>query len=394
MKTTDRSPLKGQKVKRNFKVCRKYLTEISKKLRLPRLSARALAVAASSIAVCAAIVLISVIGGRSMPVKAADINIGAETELSGSLSGGAGRFTETSDEAQFSDTEASPSGEAGSDASADAASDAALSAQSSTDDTRYTVTFAFHSRESISCSAEKPASVGELAERLGIVFGDTDVLNISADTVISEDTVITTDKVTYGTERVSTAIAYTTKYIDDSSLRSGTTKVSQYGQNGETITEYSVKYVNGVEESRTEVSSYTAKNPVEQVIRRGTAVYKPPTSSAVVEYGGKDGGTFVGGDGKTYTYSYYVDVSAVMYYSGGGTRIGLPADENIIAVDPSVIPLGSQVYITGSYADIGVRTAADTGTAIKGNIIDICFDRDNPLAQNFGRRAMRVYILK
>ncbi len=329
-----------------------------------------------------------------MPVKAADINIGAETELSGSLSGGAGRFTETSDEAQSSGTEASPSGEAGSDASADAASDTALSAQSSTDDTRYTVTFAFHSRESISCSAEKPASVGELAERLGITFGDTDVLNISADTVISEDTVVTTDKVTYGTERVSTAIAYTTKYIDDSSLRSGTTKVSQYGQNGETITEYSVKYVNGVEESRTEVSSYTAKNPVEQVIRRGTAVYKPQTSSAVVEYGGKDGGTFVGGDGKTYTYSYYVDVSAVMYYSGGGTRIGLPADENIIAVDPSVIPLGSQVYITGSYADIGVRTAADTGTAIKGNIIDICFDRDNPLAQNFGRRAMRVYILK
>lgn len=357
---------------------------------MPKLSARTFAVAASSIAVCAAIILISVISGRNMPVKAADVYIGAEAETSESLSGGVGRFTETSVEMQNSDTKSSSADD---EISADPSSDADVSAQSDVDNTRYTVTFAFHSRESISCSAEKPASVGELAERLGITFGESDILNVAVDTVITDDTVITTDKVTYGTERVSTAIAYTTKYVDDSSLRSGTTKVSQYGQNGETVTEYSVKYVNGVEESRTEISSYIAKNPVEQVIRRGTAVYKSPSSSAGVEYGGKDGGTFVGGDGKTYSYSYYIDVSAVMYYSGGGTLIGLPADENIIAVDPSVIPLGSQVYITGDYADIGVRTAADTGTAIKGNIIDICFDRDNPLAQGFGRRAMRVYVL-
>ena len=68
---------------------------------------------------------------------------------------------------------------------------------------------------------------------------------------------------------------------------------------------------------------------------------------------------------------------------------GLPADENVVAVDPNVIPLGTRLYIPG----IGVRIAADTGGAIKGNIIDICFDRDNPMAAGYGRRDIRVYIL-
>lgn len=39
-----------------------------------------------------------------------------------------------------------------------------------------------------------------------------------------------------------------------------------------------------------------------------------------------------------------------------------------IAVDPTVIPLGSRVWIQG----VGWRTALDTGGAIKGKKIDIC----------------------
>ena len=61
---------------------------------------------------------------------------------------------------------------------------------------------------------------------------------------------------------------------------------------------------------------------------------------------------------------------ATCYYVGGTTASGLPADESVIAVDPSVISLGTRVYVTGAYGDFGERIAADTGGNIIGNTID------------------------
>lgn len=44
------------------------------------------------------------------------------------------------------------------------------------------------------------------------------------------------------------------------------------------------------------------------------------------------------------------------------------------AVDPAVIPLGSEVFVDFGDGNIWVLKATDTGSAIKGNIIDICVD--------------------
>ncbi|MGZ4133709.1 MAG: 3D domain-containing protein [Tumebacillaceae bacterium] len=64
-------------------------------------------------------------------------------------------------------------------------------------------------------------------------------------------------------------------------------------------------------------------------------------------------------------------------------------DGETIAVDPSVIPLGSKVYIEG----IGVRVAEDTGGAIIGNRIDV-YMSDLSTAIQFGfKRNIKVYIL-
>ena len=60
----------------------------------------------------------------------------------------------------------------------------------------------------------------------------------------------------------------------------------------------------------------------------------------------------------------------------------------MIAVDPSVIPLGSTVYIPG----YGEFVAGDTGSAINGNRIDIHMT-DLQQALQFGRRSIEVQIL-
>ena len=65
-----------------------------------------------------------------------------------------------------------------------------------------------------------------------------------------------------------------------------------------------------------------------------------------------------------------------------------PGGISTIAVDPSVIPLGSKVYVSG----YGIAIAADTGGAINGNIIDLYFNSEADCIA-WGRRNVTVEIL-
>ena len=81
-------------------------------------------------------------------------------------------------------------------------------------------------------------------------------------------------------------------------------------------------------------------------------------------------------------------------YTGGtltatGTKpVYNPGGISTIAVDPSVIPLGSKVYVSG----YGIAIAADTGGAINGNIIDLYFNSEADCIA-WGRRNVTVEIL-
>ena len=93
---------------------------------------------------------------------------------------------------------------------------------------------------------------------------------------------------------------------------------------------------------------------------------------------------------------YYLTVEATAYsyneaglsnYTADGTN--LVSDPNVIAVDPSVIPLGSYVEIPG----YGIFRAADTGGAIYGNRIDVHLVNLNDV-YNFGRRTITIRVLQ
>jgi 3D (Asp-Asp-Asp) domain-containing protein len=70
-----------------------------------------------------------------------------------------------------------------------------------------------------------------------------------------------------------------------------------------------------------------------------------------------------------------------------------------VAVDPSVIPLGSTVYVSG-YSFNGLPAggmichATDTGSAIHGNRIDIFVPTNQTAASDFGFQNVKVYVLK
>jgi 3D (Asp-Asp-Asp) domain-containing protein len=78
-------------------------------------------------------------------------------------------------------------------------------------------------------------------------------------------------------------------------------------------------------------------------------------------------------------------VDAVGYSLPGHTATGLPVGHGIVAVDPSVIPLGTRMVVPG-YGD---AVAADTGSAVRGALIDLWFP-NTAAAHSWGRRTVTI----
>ncbi|MBL3716741.1 hypothetical protein GHK52_07955 [Lactococcus garvieae] len=92
--------------------------------------------------------------------------------------------------------------------------------------------------------------------------------------------------------------------------------------------------------------------------------------------------------------AHSLTVSATAYASDNGlgfitaTGINLHLNPMCIAVDPSVIPLGTMVEVPG----YGIAIAGDTGGAIVGNIIDVHFPT-TAQAQAWGRKTLQINVL-
>jgi 3D (Asp-Asp-Asp) domain-containing protein len=80
-------------------------------------------------------------------------------------------------------------------------------------------------------------------------------------------------------------------------------------------------------------------------------------------------------------------VDTVAYHLPGRTASGLPVGVGVIAVDPTVIPLGTRLFVPG----YGPAVAADVGSAIKGNIIDLWMP-STAAARAWGRRTVTITI--
>ena len=225
----------------------------------------------------------------------------------------------------------------------------------------------------------KAVSISKFLENESITLDETSKVNYPIYTVVYPGMDIIIDSFEVEEYQVVSALTYSVKNINVSTIPRGTRQIITKGQNGSVTKTYRKCLKNGVVESEELVSSVVTQNTVNEVAYLGV------------------GGSLLGKDGITYTYSYYIDVVATCYGaadgSGSRTATGTPAREGVIAVDPDVIALGSKCYVTGSYRDLGVCFAEDVGGAIKGNRIDVYLNGTLEQLLQFGRRNMRVYIL-
>lgn len=86
--------------------------------------------------------------------------------------------------------------------------------------------------------------------------------------------------------------------------------------------------------------------------------------------------------------AYYPGPEDTWPFASGTTASGLKAGYGVVAVDRRVIPLKTRLYVEG----YGYAIAADTGGAIKGKKIDLCYDTYEE-AVRFGRKNVKVYLL-
>lgn len=346
----------------------------------------------AAVAVIIIAALTSVIVGVNIAAeknRPADINIGDVGEDYVDLENNSETAPETAPETEkpaetAAETDAETSGETTSaetnspDTETEPETEPETQPQPKPEEQKFNVVLDFYDKDDVEVSTAK-MTLAELLSQCEIKLEEGEIPSISLDSVIAADTTITINKYEYKSETVSEEIPYESTVTETDLIPRGEKNYSQYGENGQANKYYTVEYINGQENSRTLDYEETVKYPVNEVYEEGV------------------GGSFVGSDGVTYTYSYRRVVPATYYNIEGLTYLGTMADESVIAVDMDNIPLGTRLYVKNDRYDFGVRVASDIGGQVDEWEIDIWLSSSNPYYSSFSREGyiydMEIYYI-
>ena len=198
-------------------------------------------------------------------------------------------------------------------------------------------------------------------------------------------------------EHITNTTEHETVYQYNDKLPDWQENVLQEGRDGERREVYEVIYQDGEETAR-QLIDLVDTQPVPTIIEKGTKENFANNGDEVsaINTNADGSGTITLDNGQTLTFSSSRTMKGTAYTTGGkvGTRTasGTQVRVGVVAVDRSVMPLGTKVYVVsndGSYV-YGFAVAEDTG--VRGNIIDLYMDTYNECIQ-FGVRDCTVYIL-
>jgi uncharacterized protein YabE (DUF348 family) len=210
--------------------------------------------------------------------------------------------------------------------------------------------------------------VGEVLNDLGVALVGEDYTRPASDAPVQQDSTVSVVRVREEVLVEQEAIPYETVKIPDPEMELDTSIVTE-GENGIQQKRTVIRYENGQEVARnTDPNFVILKSPVNKEYRYGTniVIRTLDTPEGPIEYWRKI---------RAYATSYSAATAGTpktaKWY--GITATGLPMRKGIVAVDPSVISLGTKLYVAG----YGVGLAADTGGGVRGKWVDLGYDDDN-----------------
>ncbi len=204
------------------------------------------------------------------------------------------------------------------------------------------------------------ASLAEALGEVGLILEGDDRVEPSASSTVTNGMSVRLIRVAGSSFIEREQVLQKTVFIPDEAL-SGSETRRVVGLDGVRVLEYKIVIEDGVETERTLVSESFDLEPVNTVI-----FY----AASAAEASGISAGELNVVNVKYMWATWYNAASSGKpdtHPAYGITFSGVPLARGIVAVDPSVIPLGTRLYIPG----YGFAIALDTGGGIIGDMIDL-----------------------
>ena len=237
-------------------------------------------------------------------------------------------------------------------------------------------------------------TVAQLLNKAGVTLSSDDIVEPSKDSAIAEGDTVKVTRIVYKEYTQTEVIQGQAIERLTPVLRAGRTyAINQGGQaDGEMEVTYRDKYVNGQLESHEVIKSVVTKEATDYILLVGANIAASPINGA--QYTDTQ---IIDGVPATYSAVYSGRCMAYNFRSGAYGASGMYLSQGMVAVDPSVIPYGSLLYITNSDGSFvyGWAIAADYCEASAAGIavVDLFFDTYRECAL-FGARSLNVYVVE
>lgn len=226
------------------------------------------------------------------------------------------------------------------------------------------------------------SDVQDLLVAEGVKYDKNDIVTKDLDEKLNDGMEIEIINVTEEVIKESKSVPFEVNVVEDKDLLKGQTKVEEEGKAGENQLLYKITYHNGKQVEKTFVEEVVSEKPINKIVKKGTKVEEVKVASSRGESSRKI-------SSNSNSKGKHMSVVATAYTGDSITSTGKRPKWGTIAVDPTVIPYGTKVYIPQFNKTF---IAEDCGGAIKGNKIDI-FMNDESSVYNWGRKTIDIYIV-
>lgn len=244
-------------------------------------------------------------------------------------------------------------------------------------------------------------TVADVLRKADVKVKDDDLINVGFNEEVNDNTNIVINRVvTFETVKIET-IDYATQYKEDPNAIVGYSEVLVDGEEGEKEIKIQHKYIDGELVSKEVLSEKIVDPVVNKVVLTGTGTEHagvPASSVHQVSPLQCPDNLYLDEHNSPIDYKNVLTGKATAYSAraGAGTASGRKAQVGYVAVDPKIIPYGTELYIvsTDGKTVYGYAIAADTGTALLEGIVlvDVFMDSYESSCQ-WGAVQVNMYVL-